>query len=135
VGWFLDLLLGADIVQLRADRAASIRREHFEAGETIFREGDRGDRVYVIVDGEIDIVRAAPGGGETLIVRLGQGETFGEIALVRDTPRNATARSASKVNLLSMDRETFQTLFATMPPLRRLFEELIDSRIGAAPAR
>ena len=135
VGWFLDLILGADIVQLRTDRAASIRREHFEGGEVIFREGERGDRVYVIVEGEIDIVRAAPGGGETLIVRLGQGKTFGEIALVRDQPRNATARSASKVNLLSMDRETFQTLFATMPPFRRLFEELIDSRIGAAPAR
>lgn len=135
VGWFLDLILGADIVQLRTDRGASIRREHFEAGETIFREGDRGDRVYVIVDGEIDILRAAPGGGETLVRRLVQGETFGEIALVRDMPRTAAARSVSKVNLLSMDRETFQTLFATMPPLRRLFEELIDSRIGAATPR
>lgn len=134
VGWFLDLILGADIVQLRTDRAASIRREHFEAGETIFREGERGDRVYVIVDGEIDIVREA-GGSETLVVRLKKGETFGEIALVRDTPRNATARSASKVNLFSMDRETFQTLFKTMPPLRRLFEELIDSRIGAVTPR
>jgi len=135
VGWFLDLILGADIVQLRTDKAASIRREHFEAGETIFREGERGDRVYVIVDGEIDILRATPDGGETLVIRMGQGETFGEIALVRETPRNATARSASKVNLLSMDRETFQTLFATMPPLRRLFEELIDSRIGAVTPR
>ena len=81
-----------------------------------------------------DLVREA-GGTETLVVRLKKGETFGEIALVRDTPRNATAKSASKVNLFSMDRETFQTLFKTMPPLRRLFEELIDSRIGAVTPR
>src|SRR5919197_4262421 len=51
VDWTLDLLLPADIVQLRTDRSVGIRREHFEAGEIIFQEGGHGEWPYVIVGG------------------------------------------------------------------------------------
>ena len=110
--WTLDLILPPDIVQLKTGRALGVRREHFEAGEVIFREGDRGDRLYVVVDGEVEVVRHVRR-GELPVQRLGPGECFGEIALVSDRPRTATVSSRTPVNVLTMDRDAFQALFAT----------------------
>src|SRR5262249_39158674 len=103
-------------------------REHFEAGEVVFREGDRGDWLYVILDGEVEVLKSIPEGGETRLTQLGPGECFGEIALVSDRPRSATVRSLTSVNLLAVDREAFHTLFSNFPPLRGFFEQLIHSR-------
>jgi NADH:ubiquinone reductase (H+-translocating) len=128
--WFLDLVLPADIVQLRIQKSTSFAREHFEPHEIIFRQGDRGDRLYIVVDGEVEIAKEAPGNGEVILGRLGPGEFFGEMALVSDNPRMATARSVTSVNLLTMDRESFHALFAYNPPLRRMFQDLIDQRLG-----
>ena len=88
--WTLDLILPPDIVQLKTDRSFAIRREHFEAKEVIFREGDRGDWLYVVLDGEVEVVRSVHGHGEVTLRTLGAGECFGEIALVSDKPRTAT---------------------------------------------
>jgi NADH dehydrogenase len=130
VDWTLDLFLPPDIVQLKTQRASSVRREHFEPGQVIFREGDRGDRLYVLVEGEVEVVRRDAALGETVLRKLGPGESFGEIALVHEGARTATVRAASAVNVLSMDRETFHSLFAHFPPLRGFFEDLIQRRLG-----
>jgi NADH dehydrogenase len=128
--WTLDLILRPDIVQLKTDRAFDIRREHYEAGQTIFREGDRGDWLYVVVDGEVEVLRHVPGEGDLVLRRLGRGECFGEIALVSDAPRSATVRTCTPVNVLAVDREAFQALFGNLPPLRSFFEGLIEKRLG-----
>jgi NADH:ubiquinone reductase (H+-translocating) len=127
--WLLDLLLPPDIVQLKFQRSPGLCREHFLSHETIFREGDRGDRLYFVVDGEVEMIKEGSG-GKQLLGRLGPGECFGEMALVNDDPRIATARTATEVNVLSMDRQMFTELFAKYPPLRRVFEDLIYERLG-----
>ena len=126
--WTLDLVLPPDIVQLKTDKPVGMRREHFEPGEIVFCEGDRGDWLYVVVDGEVEVLKAVPGRGETLLRRLGPGECFGEIALVSDRARSATVRTVTGVNLLAVDREAFQALFSSLPPLRGFFEQLIEAR-------
>jgi NADH dehydrogenase len=126
--WFLDLVLPPDIVQLKLDKGTSLCREHFEPHEVIFRQGDRGDRLYVIVEGEVELFQEAAGQPPHLLARLGAGECFGEMALVNDKPRMATARSITRANLLSVDRHAFGELFAHHPPLRRMFQALIDER-------
>ena len=126
--WTLDLLLPPDIVQLKTDKAFSIRREHFEPDEVICREGDRGDWLYVVLDGEVEVLQSIQGRGETRVRQLGRGECFGEIALVSDRPRSATVRSLTGVNLLAVDREAFQALFSSLPPVRGFFEQLIHAR-------
>ena len=55
--WITALLFPADLVQLRLDPSGNITREHFEAGEAIFRQGDVGDRLYVIQKGEVEVQR------------------------------------------------------------------------------
>jgi NADH dehydrogenase len=126
--WTLDLVLPPDITQLKTDRALGVRREYFEPGQVVFREGDRGDWLYIVTEGEVEVLKDVPGRGETSLRRLGVGECFGEIALVSDTARSATVRAVSATNVLAVDREAFQAMFATMPLLRGFVEQLIASR-------
>ena len=126
--WTLDLILPPDIVQLTTEKPVAIRREHFEPNETIFREGDWGDSLYTIVDGQVEITRDIAGRGDVPLRRLGPGECFGEIGLVKQMPRSATVRTVTRVNVLAMDRCAFQALFAHLPPLRLFFEQLIHLR-------
>jgi NADH dehydrogenase len=129
VDWTLDLLLPPDIVQLKTQRAPGIRREHFEADEVIFREGENGDRLYIVTEGEVEVTRQVPGSGPLTLGRLGPGECFGEIALVSETPRNATVRSTAPTNVIAVDREAFHALFSSLPPLRGFFEQMIAKRL------
>src|SRR5262249_12570590 len=92
--------------------------------------GDRGDRLYVIVNGEVEILREDPGQEAVVLARMGPGDCFGEMALVSDRPRTATARSASPLNVLTLDRTAFHELFSHLPPLRRLVQQLIAQRQG-----
>ena len=126
--WTLDLLLPTDIVQLKTDRAVGVRREYYEPGQIVFREGDRGDWLYVVTEGEVEVLKRDAAGTATPLRTLGPGECFGEIALVSDRPRSATVRARCATNVLAVDREAFQALFATLPPLRGFFESLIASR-------
>src|SRR5213592_2340424 len=126
--WTLDLILPPDIVQLTTEKPLAIRREHFEPNESIFREGDWGDSLYIILNGEVEITRDVPGQSDVPLARLGRGECFGEMALVRQMPRSATVRTVTRVNVLAMDHYTFQALFAHLPPLRLFFEQLIQLR-------
>ena len=126
--WTLDLLLPPDIVQLKTERAPGVRREYFEPGQAVFQEGDRGDWLYVVTDGEVEVLKRNGGGTATSLRRLGPGECFGEIALVSDRPRTATVRAVTATNVLAVDREAFQALFATLPPLRGFVETLIAGR-------
>ena len=71
-----------------------------------------------------------PGASEMSLRRLGPGECFGEIALLGDHVRTATTRSVTAVNLLAVDREAFEALFSTLPPLRHFFERLIEDRMA-----
>ena len=132
-GWLLDLLLPPDIVQLKTDRACTIRREHYEPQQVICREGDRGDWLYIIVDGELEVHRHVPDQGDLLQRRLGPGECFGEIALVTNHPRTATVRSRTAADVIAIDRDAFRALFTTLPPLRSFVEQLITSRLGNLP--
>jgi len=126
--WLLDLLLPRDIVQLKTERSASFARQHFEPHEVIFRQGDRGDRLYFVIEGEVEMIRQEPSKGEEVLGRLGPGACFGEMALVNDNPRMATARTVNRVNVLAVDRDAFNALFGSHPPLRLMFQDLIAQR-------
>jgi NADH dehydrogenase len=126
--WALDLVMPPDIVQLKTDRALGVRREYFEPGQTVFREGDRGDWLYVVTEGEVEVSRRVGDGAATPLRRLGAGECFGEIALVSDRPRTATVTAVTATSVLAVDREAFQALFATLPPMRGFVETLIAAR-------
>lgn len=80
------------------------------AGEVVFREGDDAEAMYVVLDGEVEIRS-----GGTLLRTLGQGEIFGEMALIDDEPRSADVVAASDCRLASVDERRFLFLVHETP--------------------
>jgi CRP-like cAMP-binding protein len=77
-----------------------------EAGEVVFEEGERGDHFYIIVRGEIELRKAARNGQKRLAV-LREGQAFGEMALLNQTPRSASAHALVDTYMLSVSRAAF----------------------------
>jgi NADH dehydrogenase len=122
--WTFDLFLQPELVQLRLGNARGIQREHFEAGELVFEPGDVADRVYVIARGSAEVVSAR---GEP-IARLGEGEIFGEIAILDGRDRMSSVRCIDPLDVLVIPRREFHLLAAALPGLRESFERLRDRR-------
>ena len=79
------------------------------AGESLFEEGDAGDAFYVMAYGVMALVKAVPGGGEETLAVRRAGDAFGEMAILNDAPRSATARAVDS-ELLLVPREDFEAL-------------------------
>ena len=69
-----------------------MKRRNFATGEVIFSEGDDSHEAYLILSGRVEVLKAAPGGPLCLAV-LGGGDLLGEMGLLEDQPRSATARA------------------------------------------
>jgi NADH dehydrogenase len=131
VSWALDLLLPPELVQLKLEGSGGVAQEHFEPGQDVFRQGDLGDRVYVILTGAAEVWRRADG-VETRLARLGPGDWFGEMALLKETTRGATVRCIESMDALSLPKRDFTVLAANLPDLRESFERVMATRRSAA---
>jgi MFS family permease len=107
--------------------ASRLLRVHVPAGEIIFRQGDPGDRFYVIGEGEVEI---APDGGPPKT--LGRGAYFGEIALLRDVPRTATVTTRTGVELYLLERDVFIAAVTGHAPSAEAADAVIATRLGSA---
>jgi serine/threonine protein phosphatase PrpC/CRP-like cAMP-binding protein len=85
---------------LRVMQAVSVQR--FKADDVIIREGDKGEELFIVLEGRVRVLR-----GEEMLTELGQGEHFGEMALIRAVPRSATVKSDGPSELLVMRRADF----------------------------
>ena len=97
-------------------------------GEEIVRQGDHGDRFYLIEDGTLDVYVD----GE-LVQSLGPGDSFGEIALLRDVPRTATVTARTEVVLYALDRRHFIAAVTGSGPSLSAAEGVMGMRL-ASPA-
>jgi len=79
------------------------------AGEVIFHEGDPGDQMFVLHSGRVRLTRAGRKGVQTLST-LGPGEFFGEMAILNNRPRSATAEVIEEAKLLVLDAQTFENM-------------------------
>lgn len=108
-------------VQEAMARAGTL--EDAGTGTRLVREGESGDRMWVIVEGSVAVSRS----GEQ-IATLGAGEVFGEVAILSDSPRIATVTAVEPTRLLMLDRKGFLSALATDPLTRTAFEEMARAR-------
>jgi MFS family permease len=99
-----------------------------EPGTVIVRQGDSGDRFYVVVEGEVDV--AVDG---ATVSKLGPGGYFGEIALLRDMPRTATATARTPVILYALEREDFLAAVTGHAPSEQAAEQVASARLASVP--
>ena len=128
--WTLDLLLPADLVELKLSGSQGIAQQHFEPGEEVFHQGDLGDRMYIIVNGNAEVVRVDDG-IERSLARLGPGEYFGEMALLKQSTRGATVRCIAPMDALSLPKREFSILAAYLPEVRESLEAVTEQRARA----
>ena len=105
--------------------AASMTRVEVPAAETIFHQGDHGDRFYIVDSGEIEI---EIDGREANV--LGPGDHFGEIALLRDIPRTATALARKETQLYALDRDAFLGAVTGHAGSSEAAETVVAARLG-----
>ncbi|HYX89877.1 MAG TPA: MFS transporter [Gaiellaceae bacterium] len=116
--------LPAPTLERLASRLLPVRAA---AGERIIREGEHGDRFYVVVDGEIEIsLDSGPPRVE------GPGSYFGEIALLRDVPRTATVSARTDVELYALEREDFLGAVTGHSASAEAADVVVGSRLGVA---
>ena len=96
-------------------------------GDLVFREGDPGDRFYVVCEGEVDVaVDGRP------VRTLGPGDYFGEIALLRDVPRTATVTGRGRAELFALDRDEFIAAVTGHAPSAEAADAVVATRLAAA---
>lgn len=84
--------------------------QHFSAGSLIFREGQVGDRMYIILAGQVNIRKKTGDQSYKSLISLKKGDVFGEMAIVEQKPRSATALTETDCQLMVLDREAFYLL-------------------------
>ena len=94
----------ADLFRLETDTT------DLSPGEAVFREGDKGDVVYVVQEGSDDIVV-----GGTVVETAARGAVLGEMALIDDSPRSASAIAKTACRLVAIDRKRFQFMVQQTP--------------------
>ncbi len=109
------------------DVAQKMEEEKVTAGTTIIQQGDVGDKFYVLGQGTVEIEIAVAEGGSRAVARLETGAFFGEVALLRDQPRNATVVAETDCVLYTLSKPEFKAAIAQ----HRSFEDQLMAQLVA----
>ncbi|MFN3075845.1 MAG: Crp/Fnr family transcriptional regulator [Alphaproteobacteria bacterium] len=96
-----------------------VDRKIFYAGQVIFKQGDKGDRAYLVQEGLVEITCMVPGYGEKILGTIGKGGIFGEMALIDNQPRMATAVAQEQTTVVVVGLDAFQEKLAKTDPFIR----------------
>jgi CRP-like cAMP-binding protein len=99
------------------------------AGDVIVRQGAPADKFFIIVEGEVEVVHDQDGEQRTLAT-LTNGQFFGEMAVLRDSPRSATVRATAPTTLFAMERDAFRTIVAQSLGTTQDFDRVIQQRMA-----
>jgi CRP-like cAMP-binding protein len=106
----------------------------YDASEVVFEEGSTGRELFVVLEGKIDIVKDS-GAGRTLIVSLGKGEFFGEMAVIDGSSRSATAVAAVPgTKVMRINHARFVYLVSQQPAFALMIMDALSKRLRASNA-
>ena len=117
-----DLLrhLAAEDIEPLLDR---LHQRTIKAGETVFRQGDPGDALYIVAEGSVEVLNE-----QHTLAELGKGQAFGEMALLSGGTRTATIRAKTVTELLAIGKDDFDKLLAEDPFLSEQVRTLSQQR-------
>jgi len=132
----INIFEGLAVGELAA--IASVTEEvDYPAGETVIREGESGDTMFLIIKGEVSVIK---GGGEEgrreiELARIGTGDYFGEMALFEDAVRSATIRTAQEARFLVLHKQEFTEIVREYPQIALHICRALSSRIRELHAK
>lgn len=100
--------LGDDVLR---SFVATLTVNELTAGAVVFKEGECGRELYVILDGEVEVLRRSKRGHETRVAILGPGDWFGEMSVLDVLPRSATTRILAPTHLLRLTAHELDALY------------------------
>jgi CRP/FNR family transcriptional regulator, cyclic AMP receptor protein len=125
----------ADLVALQStglpSDPSSQRGREFAVGDLLFREGERGEEMYVIQSGAVQIVKRV-GGQDRPLATLGKGEFVGEMAILNGRPRTATALALERTRCLLIDAETLEQMVANSAEIALRLVKKLARRLESA---
>jgi voltage-gated potassium channel len=107
----------------------SLKKRTVPAGNTIIRQGEKGDAFYLISTGKVSVsVRKGMVGGQKQIAELGPGAFFGEMALVADEPRTATIIAKERCVLFVLYKKDFKKILLANPKISTIINNVLSER-------
>jgi CRP-like cAMP-binding protein len=107
----------------------------FSIGDVIFEEGSTGRELFVVIEGEVEIAKIS-GGAKTVIVTLGKGEFFGEMAVIDGSARSATAIvAAPNTRVMRINHARFVYLVSQQPAFALMVMDALSKRLRASNDR
>jgi ATP-binding cassette subfamily B protein len=113
--------------------ASRLTPERFADGQIIGRQGDVGDKMAILDRGQVEVFAETPA-GERQVAILHEGDYFGEMSLLLDTPRLATGRAMGAVQLLTLSKADLDAIMAHWPEVREQMLPLTEQRLAALQA-
>lgn len=105
-------------------------RIRVRAGDYIVREGEQGDRAFIIVSGRCEVTQRDADGREQLVSEMGAGEVFGETSILAELPRTASVRALEDTELMEVQGEIFEREVARMTPWMGAFMRTLAQRLA-----
>lgn len=130
-------LKGSELFENQPDEVigavlAQGRIEEFGPGHVLFRQGDAGERFYIVKSGVLEVLASPSDGADPMpVAYLGKGEVLGELALLTGSPRSATVRSPEHAELFTVDKPVFLDLMVTLPAFARNLCLVLARRLEA----
>jgi uncharacterized protein YhbP (UPF0306 family) len=119
----------SDLPVQRIDSVAGeLQTVKADTGEIVVRQGGPADKFFIIVEGAVDVEQQDDAGFRK-VSSLGRGHFFGEVAIMRGTPRAATVRATEPTTLIAMDRDVFRDLVAQSLGMTADFDQVVRARL------
>lgn len=116
------------------DRIATVASERtYDAGSTVFRAGERGDELVVVLEGTLSVSYRAQGGSE-IFAEFGEGEQVGELSMLRDGPRSSNVIASTDARVLAIGKDVVESLLVERPHVARAILASIADRLAAVAA-
>ncbi len=101
----------------------------FESGAMIFNEGDSGNEMYVIIGGSVEIQKSTSSSSSKTLITLNSGDIFGEMALIENKKRSASAIATTNTKLLVLNEHLFDSMLGENPDFARKMIKMLSERL------